>query len=94
MQLSLRTEHVNHPPEGLAGGLSGSAGQILWNGVEVSNPKSVLSVKPGDVVELRPPGGGGHGDPALRASWRIAEDVSDGTVSSWPECADVAGVGL
>jgi N-methylhydantoinase B len=94
MQLSLRTEHVNYPPEGLAGGLSGTPGQILWNGVEVSNPKSVLSVKPGDVVELRPPGGGGHGDPALRASWRIAEDVSDGTVSSWPECVDAAGVDL
>lgn len=85
VQLSLRTEHVRNPPQGLAGGGNGSGGQIMWNGVEVQDPKAVLLVAPGDVIELRTPGGGGHGDPRRRAAWRVAEDLANGAVSSWPD---------
>lgn len=39
-------------------------------------------LQPGDVLEIRSAGGGGRGDPAERESWRVAQDVARGYVSS------------
>ena len=57
---------------------------MLLNGSVVENPKAVLELAPGDVLELQPAGGGGHGDPALRASSLVSEDLQNDLVSSWP----------
>jgi N-methylhydantoinase B len=84
VRVSLRTEHVRHPPIGLSGGLDGSPGKVLRNGVEIEEPKSVLELRPGEILELQPPGGGGHGNASRRAEWRLSRDVDNGTVRSWP----------
>ena len=49
-------------PDGLAGGEAGAAGRFLVNGQPVSEAKK-LTMKPGDVVRLETPGGGGYGPP-------------------------------
>jgi N-methylhydantoinase B len=84
VEVSLRTEHVRNPPRGQGGGLDGSPGRVLLNGSEVDNPKAVLELAPGDVLELQPAGGGGHGDPARRAPSLVADDLKNDLVTSWP----------
>ncbi|WP_207541264.1 hydantoinase B/oxoprolinase family protein [Sabulicella rubraurantiaca] len=62
---------------GLAGGRPGTPGAVLIDGVPV-DPKRQHILQPGSVVELRTPGGGGHGDPARRAPEWVARDREDG----------------
>jgi N-methylhydantoinase B len=44
-------------------------------------PAAVLPLQKGDVVELSVGGGGGYGDPALRAADRIEADLRDGIIT-------------
>ncbi len=39
-------------------------------------------LQPGDVLEIRSAGGGGRGNPVARETWRVAQDVARGYVSS------------
>nr|WP_254701493.1 hydantoinase B/oxoprolinase family protein [Neorhizobium galegae] len=39
-------------------------------------------LQPGDVLEIRSAGGGGRGNPVERETWRVAQDVARGYVSS------------
>jgi N-methylhydantoinase B len=39
-------------------------------------------LQPGDVLEIRSAGGGGRGNPIERETWRVAQDVARGYVSS------------
>src|ERR1044071_6060946 len=43
-----------------------------------------LRFMPGDLVRLKTPGGGGHGEPAQRADAEVRADLTDGYISSWP----------
>ena len=39
-------------------------------------------IRPGDVVRHEQPGGGGHGDPALRDPAAILRDLADGKITA------------
>jgi N-methylhydantoinase B len=58
--LSLLADRRRHRPRGAAGGGDGSTGANLVNGIELA-PKAGTRLAPGDVVEVRTPGGGGWG---------------------------------
>lgn len=81
-RLSLRTGHVKYPALGAAGGECGAPGRIFKNGAEVADAKGVVLVDPGDVIELRTPGGGGYGPVERRAPGQVADDVVDGLVTA------------
>ncbi len=59
--LSLLTDRRRHRPRGAAGGGDGGTGANLVNGAELA-PKAGARLAPGDVVEVRTPGGGGWGE--------------------------------
>ena len=58
--LSLLADRRRHRPRGSAGGGDGRTGANLVNGRELA-PKVGARLAPGDVVEVRTPGGGGWG---------------------------------
>jgi N-methylhydantoinase B len=76
---SLRPDKVRHPAPGVLGGLAGMPGAFALNGEAFAVEPRTL--RPGDVLSIRLPGGGGHGDPRARDRARLAEDVADGFVS-------------
>jgi N-methylhydantoinase B len=61
IRTSLLTERVRVAPRGLLGGSPGKPGHVFRNGAPVENPKGVLALNQGDVLELGLPGGGGFG---------------------------------
>ncbi len=74
---SVLCDRTTIPAQGFFGGGPGSPGQVLINGRPPAHPKAEQTLYPGDVVEVRLPGGGGYGppaerDPALRARDLIA----------------------
>jgi N-methylhydantoinase B len=74
-------------PFGIAGGGPGLPNEILFrHGDRVERPAMLTKatdvvLAPGDVVELRTPGGGGYGDPKARERENVARDVRLGYVS-------------
>jgi N-methylhydantoinase B len=74
--LAERTREGAEAP-GLAGGAPGAAGAVIIDGARV-DPKRQHIVMPGGTVELRTPGGGGHGPPEARDPALIAADRADG----------------
>uniref|UniRef100_F1KRH0 5-oxoprolinase n=1 Tax=Ascaris suum TaxID=6253 RepID=F1KRH0_ASCSU len=71
LKLSVLTERRALPPYGLAGGQAGERGLNLLHrrsGRSINlGGKNCLDVYPGDVLELRTPGGGGYGKPKYMA---------------------------
>lgn len=69
-------------PYGLAGGAEGQGGSlsVSRDGTVTDLPPKTIGValRPGDIVRMQTPGGGGHGDPDLRDPEAIAEDIADG----------------
>jgi len=61
-EVSLLTERRRHRPWGLAGGEAGQTGRNLLNGEDLPG-KCHRHVKPGDVLRIETPGGGGYGRP-------------------------------
>lgn len=62
--ISLLSERRRLPPRGLAGGAAGATGRnvLIRDGEESDLPsKATLSVRAGDILSLRSPGGGGWG---------------------------------
>ena len=66
--------------QGLAGGAAGALRSCLVNGVPV-HPKGRYFLKPGDVLTLVEPGGGGFGPAARRTRARVDEDLREGFVT-------------
>jgi N-methylhydantoinase B len=54
---------------------------VLVNGRAPANPKAELTLRPGDLVEVLLPGGGGYGLPAERDAVLRARDLEQGYVS-------------
>jgi N-methylhydantoinase B len=79
--VSLLTERTRFPAQGLLGGRPGRPGFVRRNGRAVPEPKSVIVLEPGDVLELGLPGGGGFGAPAARDAEAVERDVAEGYVS-------------
>jgi N-methylhydantoinase B len=65
-QLTLLTERRRFAPYGLAGGEPGRAGRnlLIREEEEIELPgKSSQALKPGDILRIETPGGGGYGQP-------------------------------
>jgi N-methylhydantoinase B len=54
---------------------------VLVNGRAPANPKAELTLRPGDLVEVLLPGGGGYGPPAERDPALRARDLREGYVT-------------
>jgi N-methylhydantoinase B len=83
LTLSGSAGRMLYPAEGVAGGRPGRPGSIDVNDKSIA-PTSAPDVKfrPGDVVRLRTPGGGGHGPPGARRVAAVQADLHDGYVTS------------
>jgi N-methylhydantoinase B len=77
---SVLCDRTRIPAQGFFGGEPGLPGQVLINGRAPSNPKAEQTLRPGDLVEVLLPGGGGYGDPAERDPVLRARDLQQGYV--------------
>jgi N-methylhydantoinase B len=73
---SVLCDRTRIPAQGFFGGEPGAPGEVLISGRPPANPKAEQILEPGDLVEIRLPGGGGYGrpddrDPALAARDRL-----------------------
>jgi N-methylhydantoinase B len=77
-------DHGRFPPPGILGGSPGALNDIVMSrGSEESRPvhwskDEDLSLRPGDWIQVRTPGGGGYGDPRQRDPALIERDVRRG----------------
>ena len=70
-----------YPAPGLLGGQSGATGEVaLADGTKL-HAKALIELKPGDVIHVNLPGGGGYGDPFERDPERVRWDVVDGYIT-------------
>ena len=65
-RFSIVSERRARAPQGSRGGTAGATGRNSLNGAEVPS-KITGDLRPGDVVTIETPGGGGHGSPADHA---------------------------
>jgi N-methylhydantoinase B len=59
-RISIVSDRRAHGPAGANGGRPGAPGRNLVNGLPVPG-KTTLELRPGDVVRIETPGGGGFG---------------------------------
>jgi N-methylhydantoinase B len=78
-------ERLRFAPWGAQGGGAAATGRVMMNPDtprERAIPKiDVLELEPGDVLSVRTPGGGGHGDPLDRPLALVHADVEAGLVT-------------
>jgi N-methylhydantoinase B len=93
---SFMMDHGRTGPHGLGGGLAGAMNEIEITRQGVAERPPHLSkgegyvLKPGDVVQVRTPGGGGYGDPRARARSKVIEDLRRGYLSREDAVRDYA----
>jgi N-methylhydantoinase B len=87
VNLGIQAGRYRYPAEGLFGGKPGSRAQFLVNG-EPGNSYGLTQLKPGDVVTIDAPGGGGYGNPLDREPEQVHMDVIEGYVSTERAKAD------
>jgi N-methylhydantoinase B len=80
VNLGIQAGRYVYPAEGLFDGKPGTRAQFLVNGVP-GNSYGLTQLKPGDVVTIDAPGGGGYGNPLEREPEMVASDVIEGYVS-------------
>ncbi len=80
VNLGIQAGRYIYPAEGLFGGKPGARAQFLVNG-EPGNSYGLTQLKPGDIVTIDAPGGGGYGNPAERDPALVLNDVMQGYVS-------------
>lgn len=78
---SVLCDRTRIPAQGFFGGGAGRRGEVLVNGRAPENPKAEQMLEPGDLVEIRLPGGGGYGPPAERDPEARARDLREGYVT-------------
>jgi len=82
---SVLAERGKFAPWGLFGGLGARTARFIVNPdserrVDLPS-KAVYGLRPGDVVSIQTPGGGGYGDPFLRDPRAVLHDVCEGKIS-------------
>jgi len=84
VQLSIYTDRFVLPPKGREGGQDAALASliVLRDGQSITiGATGNEALQPGDVVELRLPGGAGWGDPRRRDRAALCRDLKDGIVS-------------
>lgn len=81
MKILVQNIRVHTAPAGYAGGKPGVAGSNYLNGKRLAG-KATVSMKAGDILEVRIAGGGGMFDPRDRPLEKVLLDVQEGFVSS------------
>ncbi|MDH4246607.1 MAG: hydantoinase B/oxoprolinase family protein, partial [Deltaproteobacteria bacterium] len=82
---SILSDRGRFPPWGLSGGHDARAAHYLLDPegkTQVLPSKITFNLKPGQVVSVQTPGGGGMGDPRRRDPVLVAEDVRQERVSA------------
>ena len=79
--ISPKCERTVYPAAGLHGGLPGSKGEFSLSMGRDAHPKKDLLLKPGEIVTLKLPGGGGYGNPWERDPDLVFKDTVNGLVS-------------
>ncbi len=74
-------DRTGNAAAGLLGGKPGAIGAVALSDGSHPHPKSHYVLKPGQVVTLKLPGGGGFGAPILRDPQRVLEDARQAYIS-------------
>jgi len=77
---SVLCDRTRTPASGFLGGEAGALGEVLIDGARPANPKQEQTIRPGALVEVRLPGGGGYGPPAERDPDLVERDRLEGYV--------------
>jgi N-methylhydantoinase B len=77
---SVLCDRTRTPARGFLGGEPGARGEVLIEGAAPANPKAEYRVRPGAVVELHLPGGGGYGPASERDPELTGRDLLEGYV--------------
>ena len=80
--LSMMTDRVTHPPLGRHGGGPASPNVLARSGGGTVPPKGRTELKPGEILVMRTPGGGGFGPPEDRDPEQRRRDVEFGYVTT------------
>ncbi|MBI4529469.1 MAG: hydantoinase B/oxoprolinase family protein [Deltaproteobacteria bacterium] len=75
-------DRTRFPAPGLLDGRPGAAGEMYLDNGFRPNPKSLVDLKPSQVVFLSTPGGGGYGNPFSRDPELVLRDVIYGYVTA------------
>jgi N-methylhydantoinase B len=78
--LGMMADRLQHPAFGLFGADHGAPCVIQLDGVDVP-PKGRVAIRPGQVLEIQFPGGGGYGKPSDRNRELIHHDLRLGLIS-------------
>jgi N-methylhydantoinase B len=87
--LSMMTDRVTHPPLGRHGGLPAAPNVLERSTGGVVPAKGRTELKPGELLTMRTPGGGGFGPPERRDPELRRRDVEFGYVSA-PAAAEAS----
>ena len=79
-------DRTAYPAPGLLGGQPGATGEVTLGDGTRLNAKALKDLKPGEVVHVNLPGGGGYGDPMKRDIEKVRWDVIEGYIT--PEEAE------
>ncbi len=79
--VSTSSERIKNPPLGYRGGAKGAPAALTRNKGEYLAPKGRTLLRPGEIVTVRTPGGGGFGPAAKRDAAARAADVLGGYVA-------------
>jgi N-methylhydantoinase B len=79
-------DRTAYPAPGLLGGQAGATGEVTLSDGTRLNAKALKDLRPGEVVHVNLPGGGGYGDPMSRDPERVRWDVIEGYIT--PEEAE------
>ena len=79
--LSVMSDRHKYPPRGIVGGGDGSCTRIEFRDGTRPHQKGRTMMRPGELLRLHFPGGGGFGDPVERDSAAIEDDIAKGYVS-------------
>jgi N-methylhydantoinase B len=71
-----------YPAPGLLGGQAGATGEVLLGDGTRLHAKALVELKPGDVIHINLPGGGGYGCPFERDAERVRWDVIEGYITA------------
>ena len=81
VRLSIRMDRMDNGADGIHGGGDGGCSDLRLNGRrEGILPKGESEMKPGDIITVVTPGGGGYGNPAERDPRQLADDLDAGYV--------------